>query len=348
MSIIIITGSGGLVGSESVKFFSKKFSKVIGIDNNMRSYFFGKQASVVENIKYLKKEIKNYDHYNFDIRNYKKIESIFKKYNKKISLVIHGAAQPSHDWATNDPFIDFSINATGTLNILENIRLNCPNAKLAHLSTNKVYGDRPNILPLQEKSKRYELKKNNKFYSKGINETMNIDDCMHSLFGASKLSGDIYCQEYVKYFNLKIGIFRGGCLTGQLHQGAELHGFLSYLIKAAKKKKIYKIFGYKGKQVRDNIHSEDVASALWEFYKTNNNSGVYNIGGGRNNSCSILEIIDTLKNKYNIKLKYKIKKTNRSGDHIWYISDMTKFKKKHKNWKIKKSLNQIIKEMVKN
>ena len=348
MKIVIITGSGGLVGAEAVKFFSKKFSKVIGIDNDMRSYFFGKSASVKKNIADLKKKFKNYYHYNLDIRNYKKIKSIFKKYNKKISFIIHSAAQPSHDWAASDPLVDFSINATGTLNMLENIRLYCPKAKLAHLSTNKVYGDRPNKLALQEKKKRYELNKNNIFYRKGINETMSIDDCKHSLFGASKLSGDIYCQEYLKYFNLKVGIFRGGCLTGPLHRGAELHGFLNYLIKAAKEKKMYKIFGYKGKQVRDNIHSEDVVSALWEFYKTNNNSGVYNLGGGRENSCSILEVISILEKKYNIKLKYKIKKNNRIGDHIWYISDMSKFKKKHKNWKIKKSLNEIINEMINN
>ena len=346
MKIVIITGSGGLVGAEAVKFFSKKFSKVIGIDNDMRSYFFGKSASVKKNIADLKKKFKNYYHYNLDIRNYKKIKSIFKKYNKKISFIIHSAAQPSHDWAASDPLVDFSINATGTLNMLENIRLYCPKAKLAHLSTNKVYGDRPNKLALQEKKKRYELNKNNIFYRKGINETMSIDDCKHSLFGASKLSGDIYCQEYLKYFNLKVGIFRGGCLTGPLHRGAELHGFLNYLIKAAKEKKMYKIFGYKGKQVRDNIHSEDVVSALWEFYKTNNNSGVYNLGGGRENSCSILEVISILKKKYNIKLKYKIKKNNRIGDHIWYISDMSKFKKKHKKWKIKKTLDETIKEMV--
>ena len=348
MAVIIITGSGGLIGSEAVRFFSKKFSKVIGIDNDMRSYFFGKSASVKKNISILKTNHTNYHHYNLDIRNFSKLKKIFSKYNNKITFIIHCAAQPSHDWASFEPFVDYSINSTGTLNILENLRLNCPNAKLAHLSTNKVYGDRPNFLPLAEKNKRYDLKKNNKLYKKGIGENMNIDDCKHSLFGASKLSADIYCQEFLKYFNLKIGIFRAGCLTGPLHQGAELHGFLSYLIKTAKEKKTYTIFGYKGKQVRDNIHSEDVITALWEFYKTKNNSGIYNIGGERNNSCSILEIIDILKKKYGIKLKYKIKKTNRSGDHIWYISDMSKIKKKHKNWKIKKTLSQIIYELIKN
>jgi len=346
MSIVIITGSGGLVGSESVKFFCKKFSKVIGIDNDMRSYFFGNSASVKKNISILKKDYKNYIHYNFDVANFSKVKKIFRKYNKKILFVIHSAAQPSHDWAAKEPLVDFSTNAQGTLNILENIRLNCPKAKLAHLSTNKVYGDRPNTLPLQEKKKRYEIKASHKFFTNGIDESMNVDDCKHSLFGASKLSADIYCQEYIKYFNIKAGIFRGGCLTGPLHQGAELHGFLNYLIKAAKEKKVYKIFGYKGKQVRDNLHSKDVVSALWEFYKKNNNSGVYNFGGGRKNSCSILEIVDILKKRYNIKLKYKLIKNNRSGDHIWYISDMNKFKKVHKRWKIKKSLSQIIDDMV--
>ena len=348
MSILIITGSGGLIGSESVKFFSKKFSKVVGIDNDMRSYFFGQTASVKKNISILGSQLDNYYHYNTDIRNLKKLKKIFKKFGNKISFIIHAAAQPSHDWARNEPLTDFAVNATGTLNILENIRLNCPKAKLAYLSTNKVYGDRPNTLPIKENKKRYELNVKHKYYKKGIDEKMSIDNSKHSLFGASKLAGDIYCQEYAKYFNMKIGIFRGGCLTGPLHQGAELHGFLNYLIKIAKENKTYKVFGYKGKQVRDNIHSEDVVSALWEFYKTKNNSGVYNLGGGRNNSCSILEVVDILKKKHNIKLKYKIKKTNRSGDHIWYVSDMSKFKKKHKNWKIKKSLNEIINEMINN
>ena len=235
MSILLITGSGGLIGSESVKFFSKKFSKIIGIDNDKRAYFFGKRASVKKNISNIKKRYKNYYHYNIDIRNFTKLKKIFRKFKKKITFVIHCAAQPSHDWAARDPFLDYSINSTGTLNILENIRLNCPNAKLAHLSTNKVYGDRPNTLQLQEKKMRYEIKKN-KFYRNGINENMSVDNCKHSLFGASKLAADIYCQEYLKYFNLKVGIFRAGCLTGPLHQGVELHGFLNYLIKMAKEK----------------------------------------------------------------------------------------------------------------
>ena len=346
MSILIITGSGGLIGSESVKFFSKKFSKIIGVDNNMRSYFFGKTASVSKNILSLKKKINNYEHHYLDIRNYKKLSSIFKKYNKRITFIIHCAAQPSHDWAAKEPFVDYSINSTGTLNILENMRVSCPNAKLAHLSTNKIYGDRPNSLPLYEGKMRYEIKRNNKLYKNGIDEKMNIDDCKHSLFGASKLSADIYCQEYIKYFKLKIGIFRAGCLTGPLHNGAELHGFLSYLIKSAKENKVYKIFGYKGKQVRDNIHSEDVASALWEFFKVKNNSGIYNLGGGRENSCSILEIKEILNKKYNIKMKCKTIKTNRIGDHIWYISNMNKFKKKHKKWKIKNNLKEILDEMI--
>ena len=297
MSIAIVTGSGGLIGAESVKFFSDKFDKIIGIDNDSRRYFFGKTASVVSNINILKKEIKNYKHHNLDIRNKLKIEKIFKKYKKNIKLILHCAAQPSHDWAAREPFTDFLINALGTLNILESVRKYSQNAKLVHMSTNKVYGDRPNLLPLKEQKRRYEISKQHKYFQNGIDETMSIDDSKHSLFGASKLAADIYCQEYWKYFGLKIGIFRGCCLTGSLHQGAELHGFLSYLIKVAKEGKKYSIFGYKGKQVRDNIHSEDVVDAIWEFYKTKNNNGVYNIGGGRANSCSILETIDILKKK---------------------------------------------------
>ena len=261
---------------------------------------------------------------------------------------MHLAAQPSHDWAAKEPFTDFTINAGGTLNILENMRKYASNAKLACLSTNKVYGDRPNLLPLIEMAKRYEISKKHKYFRKGINETMSIDDSKHSLFGASKLAADIYCQEYNKYFGLQIGVFRGSCLTGSLHRGAELHGFLSYLIKAAKERKKYYIFGYKGKQVRDNIHSEDVVQAFWEFYKTKNNSGIYNIGGGRSNSCSILEVIDILRKKHDIESKYKMLKKNRSGDHIWYISDNSKFQNQHKNWKIKRNLNSIISEIAAN
>ena len=347
MSIAIITGSGGLIGAESVKFFSRKFDRIIGIDNDSRQYFFGKSASVKPIINLLKKDIKNYRHHHIDIRS-KKIERIFKNYKKNIKFILHCAAQPSHDWAAQEPFTDFTINALGTLNILEAMRKYTPNAKMACLSTNKVYGDRPNLLPLVEQTKRYEIIKKHKYFQKGIDETMQIDNSKHSLFGASKLAGDIYCQEYWKYFNLRVGIFRAGCLTGALHRGAKLHGFLSYLIKAAKRKKKYYVSGYKGKQVRDNLHSEDVVQALWEFYKTKNNSGIYNLGGERKNSCSILEIINILRKKYNINLKYKTIKTNRSGDHIWYISDMTRFKQKHKNWKIKKPLDKIIHEMVKN
>ena len=346
MSIVIVTGSGGLIGAEAVKFFSDKFDTIIGIDNDSRQYFFGKSASVKQNINILKKEISNYKHQYFDIRNKKKIERIFKKYRKNIKFILHNAAQPSHDWAAKEPLTDFSINALGTLNILECTRKYSPNAKLAHMSTNKVYGDRPNLLPLRELKNRYEISKQHKYFRNGIDETMSIDDSKHSLFGASKLAADIYCQEYWKYFDLKVGVFRGCCLTGSLHQGAELHGFLSYIIKAAKEGKKYYIFGYKGKQVRDNIHSKDVVNAFWEFYKTKNNNGVYNIGGGRANSCSILEVIDILKKKYDIKLNYQLMKKNRSGDHIWYISDNSKFKSLHKNWKIKRNLENIIEEIV--
>ena len=346
MSIVIVTGSGGLIGAETVKFFSDKFDTIIGIDNDSRQYFFGKSASVKQNINILKKEINNYKHQYFDIRNKKKIERIFKKYRKNIKFILHNAAQPSHDWAAKEPLTDFSINALGTLNILECMRKYSPNAKLVHMSTNKVYGDRPNLLPLRELKNRYEISKQHKYFRNGIDETMSIDDSKHSLFGASKLAADIYCQEYWKYFDLKVGVFRGCCLTGSLHRGAELHGFLSYIIKAAKEGKKYYIFGYKGKQVRDNIHSKDVVNAFWEFYKTKNNNGVYNIGGGRANSCSILEVIDILKKKYDIKLNYQLMKKNRSGDHIWYISDNSKFKSLHKNWKIKRNLENIIEEIV--
>ena len=345
MDICLITGSAGLIGSEASFFFSKKKFKIIGVDNNLRYFFFGKNGSTTWNKKRLIENCKNYYHYNVDIRNKKKINDIFKKYKNKIKLIIHCAAQPSHDWAYNNPLMDFQINSLATLNLLEFTKNYSPDSVFIYVSTNKVYGDNPNKINFQEQETRYEISNNHRYY-KGIDETMSIEDCVHSFFGTSKLSADLLVQEYGKNLGLKTVCFRGGCLTGSSHSGAELHGFLSFLVKTILNKKEYKIFGYKGKQVRDNLHSKDVVSALWEFYKTKNNCGVYNFGGGRKNSCSILEVVDILKKKHDIKLKYKIIKTNRSGDHIWYISDISKFKKKHKKWKINKSLDQIIDEMV--
>ena len=342
----IITGSTGLIGSSTCEFYLNKKKPIIGIDNDLRKYFFGTHGSNKWKEKKLRKN-KNYKHYSVDIRNKLKIFEIFKKYKKKIKAVIHTAAQPSHDWAAKEPFTDFDVNANGTLNLLEALRKYCPNASFVFTSTNKVYGDTPNFLPLEEKKLRYEIKKSHKFFKKGIDETMSIDHTTHSIFGASKAAADLLVQEYGRYFNLKTVTFRGGCLTGENHSGAQLHGFLSFLIKSIINNKNYSVFGYKGKQVRDNIHSIDVVSAFDEFIKKPLRGGkVYNLGGGRENSCSILEAIKMIEEISGKKSKYKILNKNRIGDHIWWISDNSEFKKDYPRWKIKIKLKKSLEKMI--
>lgn len=344
--MIIITGSTGLIGSSASEYFLSKNERVIGIDNDLRSYFFGRTGSNKWKEKKLK-ENKLYIHFNVDIRNKKKIFKIFKKYSKKTKAIIHTAAQPSHDWAVKEPFTDFSINANGTLNLLEAFRKFCPEASFLFTSTNKVYGDTPNFLPIEEKKTRYEIKQNHKYFKKGIDEKMSLDHTTHSLFGASKTSADLLVQEYGRYFKLRTACFRGGCLTGENHSGAELHGFLSFLVKTIVNEKKYSIFGYKGKQVRDNIHSSDVITAFHEYIKKPKVGGnVYNLGGGRENSCSILEAIQLIEKISNKKSKYNIIKENRIGDHIWWISDNSKFKKDYPKWKINFSLKKSLEQMI--
>ncbi len=345
MKIALITGSCGLVGSESATFFSKKGFRIIGIDNNYRKVFFGKDGDISWLRNKLKKELKNYKHFNTDIKNFKNLKKIFKKYRKNISLIIHAAAQPSHDWAKNKAFIDFDINAKGTLNLLELTRLYCPDAPFIFMSTNKVYGDNPNLLPLIEKKTRWEIKTDHKFKS-GIDESMSIDNCTHSFFGASKSYADIIVQEYGKNIGLKTACFRAGCITGPNHSGAKLHGFLSYLVKISLQSKKYFLIGYKGKQVRDNIHSNDLVSCFWEYYKKPGYGEVYNMGGGRFSNCSIIEALNMVENIAGIKVKRKILKQNRIGDHIWYISNTRKFKKKYPSWKQKFSTRRIITELI--
>ena len=346
MSIVIITGSVGLVGSEAVNFFSQKGFRVIGIDNNLRKFFFGNDGST----SWLKKKIiKNnpkYKHFSVDIRNYRSLEKIFKIYKKSISLIIHCAAQPSHDYGKNFPKIDFDVNASGTLNLLELTRKFCPKSPFIFMSTNKVYGDNPNKLKIIEKKNRYELSKSNKFF-KGIDENMSVDDCTHSFFGVSKTYADLIVQEYGKNVGLKTVCFRAGCITGPNHSGAKLHGFLSYLVKKTLSHKKYTIIGYKGKQVRDNLHSYDLINCFWEFYKKPKRGAVYNIGGGRFSNCSILEAIKEIEELTNIRIKKKIIKQNRVGDHVWYITDNKKFKRDYPGWKQKYSTKKIIKELIK-
>lgn len=353
MKIAIITGSAGLIGSQACDFFSNKGYKIIGIDNDMRAYFFGEGSSTKDSLESLKSKINEYEHYNIDIRDYQKLNEVFSKYSSDIDIVIHTAAQPSHDWAANEPLTDFGINATGTMNMLEVTRLNCPKATFIFTSTNKVYGDTPNYLDLIETDTRWELNKETFKYNHclgsdaSINENMSIDNTKHSVFGASKVAADVMCQEYGKYFNMNVGIFRGGCLTGPNHAGAELHGFLSYLVKCIVNNKPYTIFGYKGKQVRDNIHSWDLVNMFWEFHQNPKQGEVYNAGGGRDNSTSILEAIDTINRIAGTNWSnYTISEQNRIGDHIWYISDLRKFRTHYPNWNITIDLEETIKQMV--
>jgi CDP-paratose 2-epimerase len=347
VKIAVVTGSAGLIGSQACDFFSNKGYKIIGIDNDMRAYFFGESSSTKDSLDSLKSKINEYEHYNIDIRDYQKLNEVFSKYSSNIDIVIHTAAQPSHDWAANEPLTDFGINATGTINMLEVTRLNCPKATFIFTSTNKVYGDTPNKSPyIQERETRWECV-DDLGNPTSINENMSIDNTKHSVFGASKVAADIMCQEYGKYFNMNVGIFRGGCLTGPNHAGAELHGFLSYLVKCIVNDKPYTIFGYKGKQVRDNIHSWDLVNMFWEFHQNPKQGEVYNVGGGRDNSTSILEAIDTINRIAGTNWNnYTISEQNRIGDHIWYISDLRKFRTHYPNWSITIDLEETITQMV--
>lgn len=348
MNIALITGSHGLIGSESVSFFAEKFDLIIGIDNNQRAYFFGNEASTLWNKTILETKFDNYKHYNEDIRNFTGLENIFKEYSSDIKLIIHTAAQPSHDWAAKEPITDFTINANGTLNLLELTRQNCPKAVFIFTSTNKVYGDTPNYLPLVELEKRWEIDAAHPYFKDGIDETMSIDQSKHSVFGASKVAADIMVQEYGKYFNMNTAVFRGGCLTGPNHSGTQLHGFLSYLMKCAISKQHYTIFGYKGKQVRDNIHAWDLVNMFWHFYNAPKNGEVYNAGGSRFSNCSMIEAIDICESITGNKMNYSYTDDNRSGDHIWYISDVNKFKRDYPIWEYKYSLEVTMTQIFEN
>lgn len=342
---ILVTGSAGLIGSESVRFFCDIGFQVVGIDNNFRAYFFGSDAGTAWMRRLLEEKYpKQYQHFSVDIRDYLTLEQIFKRF--KFDLIIHTAAQPSHDWAAREPLTDFSINATGTSNLLELTRLYTPEAVFIFTSTNKVYGDLPNELPLVEYPTRWEIKPGHR-YRRGIDETMSIDNSVHSLFGASKVAADILVQEYGKYFGLKTGTFRGGCLTGPAHSGTMFHGFLAYLVKAIAEGIPYTIYGYKGKQVRDNIHSFDLVNAFYHFYLHPRPGEVYNIGGSRHSNISMLEAREKIEKLLKKKGGIKYSEQNRTGDHIWYISDVTKFKTHHPDWSYKYNGDQIIEELCK-
>lgn len=332
MKIAIVTGSAGLIGSESVSFLSEKMDLVVGLDNNMRSYFFGENASTEWNKQRLQHKYPNYVHENADIRNFDEVCRIFQKYGADISLIIHTAAQPSHDWAAKEPLTDFTVNANGTLNLLEATRLFASEAVFVFTSTNKVYGDTPNLLPLIELEDRWEISSDHPYFAQGIDENMSIDQTKHSLFGASKVAADVLVQEYGRYFGMKTGVFRGGCLTGPNHSGTQLHGFLSYLMKCAVTGDHYTIFGYQGKQVRDNIHSHDLVNMFWHFYNNPRPGEVYNAGGSRFSNCSMKEGIAMCEQITGKKMNYSYSECNRIGDHIWWISDLSKFKSHYPEW----------------
>lgn len=343
MKDIIVTGSSGLIGSEVTSFFHDEGFAVHGVDNNQRAAFFGTQGDTRWRQKRLVSTLPNFQHHELDIRDRSGILCLFR--DLKPNAIVHAAAQPSHDLAATIPFDDFDTNAVGTLNLLEATRQHCPESPFIYLSTNKVYGDRPNLIPLKELETRWEY--DDPGFSNGIPETFPIDQSKHSLFGASKVAGDIMVQEYGRYFNMPTCCLRGGCLTGPNHSGVELHGFLSYLVKCNLEQREYKIFGYKGKQVRDNIHSEDVAYFIHAFYKNPRCGEVYNLGGGKGNACSILEAFKLVEKYSGQKQIYAYLDENRIGDHICYYSDLTKMKEHYPDWNISKSLEQTIIEIVK-
>lgn len=345
MTTAIITGSAGLIGSEATRYFANLGFTIVGIDNDMRRQFFGDDASTAWNRQRLEAELNGcYLHHSVDIRDAGALEQLFQHYGTDIKLVIHTAAQPSHDWAVRDPQTDFSVNANGTLNLLEATRKFASDAVFIFTSTNKVYGDRPNTLPLRENETRWEIDENHP-YTVGINESLPIDQTLHSLFGASKVAADIMVQEYGRYFGMATACFRGGCLTGPNHSGTQLHGFLAYLMKCTATGDPYTIFGYKGKQVRDNIHSIDLIRAFHAFFQAPRSGEVYNIGGGRFSNCSMLEAIDLCETIAGKELKWQYSEENRAGDHIWWISDLAKFQAHYPTWQLTYNVPRILQEI---
>ena len=339
---VLVTGSSGLIGSEAVKHFDEQGHRVVGVDNNMRRTFFGAEGDTAWNLRRLKETTRNFEAYDIDIRDREGIQDLFKRY--RFDLVLHCAAQPSHDKAAEIPLIDFEVNALGTMCLLESMRLHCRDGVFVFMSTNKVYGDTPNRLPLKELLTRYDYADAKDY--EGIDEHCGIDQTLHSLFGASKVAADILAQEYGRYFGMNVGVFRGGCLTGPSHTGVQQHGFLSYLVKVAVSGQTYTVYGYKGKQVRDNIHSEDVIRAVEEFARAPRQGEVYNLGGGRENSVSIIEAVKMIGEITNRNVLWRYEGRARAGDHICYISNMGKFRSHYPGWSVGRSLSSILEEMI--
>jgi CDP-paratose 2-epimerase len=339
---ILVTGSSGLIGSEAVEYFDRQGHCVIGMDNNMRRAFFGPQGDTSWNLERLRSVTRNFIPHDIDIRDAEKVREVFQEHH--FDLIVHCAAQPSHDKAVDIPILDFEVNALGTLHLLEATRRHSPEAVFVFMSTNKVYGDAPNEILFEELETRYDYARPEDF--EGVSETCRIDRTLHSLFGASKAAADIVAQEYGRYFKMNVGVFRGGCLTGPSHSGVELHGFLSYLVQVGLNGGTYSVFGYKGKQVRDNIHSYDVVRAIEEFSENPRPGEVYNLGGGRENSVSVIEAISRLERMTGRKLNWRYLEEARRGDHICYISNLDKFKRHYPNWKLTRSLDDILAEIV--
>jgi len=345
MGVVLVSGSAGLIGAETVRHFAQAGRSVVGIDNDMRAYFFGEEASTHWAVAGLQASFPDYHHHEVDIRDYGALEGVFQQYAGGIDLVVHTAAQPSHDWAAKEPLTDFGVNALGTMHLLELTRLHAPDAPFIFTSTNKVYGDLPNSLPLVEEETRWEVEQSHPYAAKGIDESMSIDQCTHSVFGASKVAADVMVQEYGHYFGMKTAVFRGGCLTGSGHSGAELHGFLAYLMKCAATHKPYRIFGYKGKQVRDNIHASDLVSCFAAFAEAPRSGEVYNIGGSRHSNCSMMEAIALCEEITGNKMSVEYLDENRVGDHIWWISDVSKFQAHYPQWQYRYDIRAILEEI---
>jgi CDP-paratose 2-epimerase len=344
LPLAIVTGSGGLIGSESVKHLAEQGFDVIGLENDMRAYFFGSAASTTGTTERLLQTFQAFRSLEVDVRDAEAVRRVFHANAAQISLVVHTAAQPSHDWAASDPQLDFAVNANGTLNLLEAVRQECPDATFVFLSTNKVYGDRPNALPLIDMSTRLDLPPDHEYFG-GVPTTMSIDRSMHSVFGASKVAADVMVQEYGRYFGIPTVCFRGGCLTGPSHAGAQLHGFLSYLMKCAVTGTPYTVFGYGGKQVRDNIHSADVFEAIWQFHQAPRPAAVYNIGGGRHSNVSVLEAIDKCQAIAGRPLEWTLSPNARAGDHRWWISSVAEFQADYPHFSLRYDVDDVLHEI---
>jgi CDP-paratose 2-epimerase len=340
----IVTGAAGLIGSESVRFLAGKGFRVIGIDNDMRRYFFGDAASTKWMLDVLKAEVPGFENHDLDIRDEQKMFSLFAEYSSDVDLVLHTASQPSHDWAAREPITDFTVNANGTLNLLEATRKYCPEAVFIFTSTNKVYGDTPNALPLQDLERRLELPEDHPWFD-GIDTSMSIDRSTHSLFGVSKAAADLLVQEYGRYFDLPTVCFRCGCITGPAHAGAMLHGFLAYLMKCVVTGTPYTVFGYEGKQVRDNIDGSDLVEAFLEFHRAPRSAAVYNMGGGRESNCSMLEAIEACERIAGRELDWELSPDARIGDHRWWVSDLGEFQSDYPNWKLTQGIESILQQI---